>query len=553
MARCRTVAAAFLVAALVAMASQRFRGGGFSATSLGIPMLTIAHLSVHQAVLGALSSPNNAHAVDSAMRDAMMSVLRSHDRPGAATASHRSVRNRSLSPPPAFQFLLHGGTLEAGSPPSVYSNASIRALPGTRRALSDGRPLRRASTVEQQGGHSTSATALSRIMAHSPRLAGLHERARRLKFYIYEPPKSSGWGADNLVSRFPRCRTFQWSGDWELIQRLRNGGQLAHDGGSADFYVVPFLSKCYFNYPAAYKLAEMDAALSQVLAFLHRTPWWARAPERHLFFFMSGVGAGIVPSWRSFLSRSIFIVAEGDRQADYFRYGHDIVVPGKISTRHREDQTAFADRHLVGVFRGSLDASLRDANGGKVRKKNRLRQLLAKTLKKEGNKFVFSGHKSKSYVDEMDHSRYCIIPRGNTPWTRRFFDAVVRGCIPAVISDPVAFPFEHLLDFRKMTVKLPEQWALRLASELHAINSSAAARLQQALQLYWPAFSYAADGCAYDMLMLELAARKHNISSSWAPATINTEHDFWSPHRGHFHLADSKKVGPSWGAGAIPH
>ena len=49
-------------------------------------------------------------------------------------------------------------------------------------------------------------------------------------------------------------------------------------------------------------------------------------------------------------------------------------------------------------------------------------------------------------MQEMDESRFCIIPRGNTPWTRRFFDAAVRGCIPAVLSDPVSFPFERLLD-----------------------------------------------------------------------------------------------------------
>ena len=42
--------------------------------------------------------------------------------------------------------------------------------------------------------------------------------------------------------------------------------------------MVPFLSKCYFNYPAAYKLAEMDA-LSQVLAFLRRTPGGHERPS----------------------------------------------------------------------------------------------------------------------------------------------------------------------------------------------------------------------------------------------------------------------------------
>ena len=63
-------------------------------------------------------------------------------------------------------------------------------------------------------------------------------------------------------------------------------------------------------------------------------PWFDRSPERHLFFFMSGVGADVVPSWRQHLARSIFIVAE------CFREGHDIVVPGKLSVPHREHRAA---------------------------------------------------------------------------------------------------------------------------------------------------------------------------------------------------------------------
>ena len=42
-----------------------------------------------------------------------------------------------------------------------------------------------------------------------------------------------------------------------------------------------------------------------------------------------------MPSWRRSLQQSVFIVAEGDRQVDYFREGHDIVVPGKASMAFR--------------------------------------------------------------------------------------------------------------------------------------------------------------------------------------------------------------------------
>ena len=130
---------------------------------------------------------------------------------------------------------------------------------------------------------------------------------------------------------------------------------------------MPFLSKCYYNNPAKYKLSAMDAALQEVLTFLGRTPWWAARPERHIFFFMSGIGAGSVPSWRTQIAKAIFVVAEGDRQAEYFREGHDIVVPGKISTKHKARQVDPSDRSIIASFRGSLDAALRDAEGGEGR------------------------------------------------------------------------------------------------------------------------------------------------------------------------------------------
>ena len=108
----------------------------------------------------------------------------------------------------------------------------------------------------------------------------------------------------------------------------------------------------------------------------------------------------------------------------------------------------------------------------------------------------------------MDNARFCIIPRGNTPWTRRFFDAVVRGCIPAVLSDPVSFPYERLIDFRDLTIKLPEQWTPHLASELRAVNASAVVALHSNLMRLWPAFVYDSErgGCAFEMLLLVLIA-----------------------------------------------
>ena len=123
-----------------------------------------------------------------------------------------------------------------------------------------------------------------------------------------------------------------------------------------------------------------------------------------------------------------------------------------------------------------------------------------------------------------------------------------------MLSDPVSFPYERLLDYSTFTLKLPEQWAETLATELRGVNDSAVDALHAALNVYWPAFVYAKPhGLAFEMLLLELAARKHAFYVHWPSATRNTEHDFWAPGRGKFRLKSSKKMGPSWGAGAVPH
>ena len=101
--------------------------------------------------------------------------------------------------------------------------------------------------------------------------------------------------SDGLQARWPKCKTFQWSGDWELSVRFGSSAQRTRDGEQADFFVVPFLSKCFYNFAAKYRLKAMDTAMGQVLSFLRGHPWWERRKEAHVFFFMSGVGRASCP------------------------------------------------------------------------------------------------------------------------------------------------------------------------------------------------------------------------------------------------------------------
>ena len=121
------------------------------------------------------------------------------------------------------------------------------------------------------------------------------------------------------------------------------------------------------------------------------------------------------------------------------------------------------------------------------------------------------------------------------------FDAAVRGCIPAVLSDPVSFPFERLLDFRAFSLKLPERWAPRLAAELRATSAAALGALHAALWRVWPAFSYKQGGCAYEMILLELALRRRGAAAAAGLRAYNSPTAFWTPSRGRFVLRNATK------------
>lgn len=55
----------------------------------------------------------------------------------------------------------------------------------------------------------------------------------------------------------------------------------------------------------------------------------------------------------------------------------------------------------------------------------------------------------------MGSARFCLVPRGQSAWTRRAFESFFAGCVPVLLSDHVELPYEKYVDYSKMTVKWP--------------------------------------------------------------------------------------------------
>ena len=247
-------------------------------------------------------------------------------------------------------------------------------------------------------------------------------------------------------------------------------------------FFVPFLSG-YFNFVAGYSLPRWRRRCARS-CIPHGGAGRAVAARRSVTSSSScGDRRGIVLGWERAIGRAVFVVAEGDREADYFRYGHDIVAPGSSMPPARRWRPA-ASRPTIGVFRGALTATLRDAEGAGAKKPNQLRRWLDELL--SGEKDLSSGTSRRS------------TSTSSTTLGSASFRAATRRDAPLLRRRRPRLHPRRALRPRLLPVRAPprlprllaqaRRWAPRLAAELRA--TSAAALGASTPRRRVPAFSY---------------------------------------------------------------
>ncbi len=260
------------------------------------------------------------------------------------------------------------------------------------------------------------------------------------------------------------------------------------------------------------------------------------------------------------LHECIFLLAEGDRVAGFYRDGKDIIIPA-VSDLPLAHNFGGEPRPILASFRGLFDHQLRGPQGEPVTLRNKLRRLLKTTGKRvSGHRIVVGGRKD-TYAQEMLDSLFCLVPRGNTPWTRRLFDAIMSGCIPVVLSNAIVFPFESDLDWSLFTLKLPESFAAGPIWDILAdlkLQTPCITRISANLAAVAPVFAVGSKVSAIEVVTAALG----NMGERKKRRTRNSESTFWLPpscssggFSGYFDLQgnEGRQVGPSFSAGARPY
>jgi len=105
-------------------------------------------------------------------------------------------------------------------------------------------------------------------------------------------------------------------------------------------------------------------------------------------------------------------------------------------------------------------------------------------------------------AEEMDSARYCLVLPGSG-YTTRGTLAIIRGCIPVIVSDHVVQPFEEVLPYRDFSLRVPEADVAHLLERIGEVTPARELAMRERLAEVAPQLRWDRD--ALDTLMGVLA------------------------------------------------
>mmetsp|Transcript_26210 Transcript_26210/g.49800 ORF Transcript_26210/g.49800 Transcript_26210/m.49800 type:complete len:577 (-) Transcript_26210:333-2063(-) len=342
------------------------------------------------------------------------------------------------------------------------------------------------------------------------------------KVYVYDLPAQFN---SELKSSQKRCINDQYGTEIMFHENLLTHSVRTLAPEEAEFFFVPIYGECFLfreNQQAGKEALKntnrwFRSALSVVT---QEHAWWNRTQGRdHVFVFAGARGAHIFQDWKKHIKKSIFLTPEGDRSlSEQFNTWKDIVIPGleneKSLTTGKNRGAPGSARDVFAFFRGTIH----NKGGASYSRGIRIKMQAALEDKPD---VVFKEQEpscnKQCYRDTMRRSLFCLCPRGWSPWTLRAYQAMMSGCIPVVLADEIEFPYESVLDWRALTVKIAEVDAEKTYAILKAIPEDAVKRKQEAIARVWRMVTWqtpTAPGDAFHAVLRELGRKRRNFKAS---------------------------------------
>jgi len=298
---------------------------------------------------------------------------------------------------------------------------------------------------------------------------------------IYEYPAPPGQTLEDLINCMmnqqhtpdPRKDSPHWPGwhshytpqeiaEYFLHQQLQQSFRKTDDPSKASIFFVN-------TSPVISNLADVCNGKNH----RDRQLYWKEVIEQSEFFHERPIDhAFICQSWECFnyvipalkpLVRDMSYLIHENNKAwigiDKFNMGNTVLIPYvahsslNVFTTLPTTDVIRKDKHMV-TFCGDLN------------RRTKLRAVLSNidgvyisNTSKNNGKNPKDTEILNEYHQVMSNSIFCLVPEGDTPSSRRLFDAMVAGCIPVFISWGYDKPFENIIDYKSFSVHFnAKQW-----------------------------------------------------------------------------------------------
>ncbi len=354
-----------------------------------------------------------------------------------------------------------------------------------------------------------------------------------LRIFVYDLPNE--FNVD-LSRKHPDCRwdsAYTWETKYTLEvylhEMLLKSSLRTLDPKDADLFYMPVYVGCYLHSHGTNFLTTQELIRkSQQWARAHY-PYWDRSQGRdHVFTLTHDIGACIAPFQE--LRHAILITNTGELMnreeafsvytsmytRDYkkahdlslpcFSPWKDIVAPPMINDKFMLEwhdmqkansplRAGIDSRDLLATFRGTIiDKPGWGHYSRGIRQKWLKKYEFDDKIKitpvhpREGFGAKAANYQA-TYRKDFTSSKFCLCPPGWATWTPRLFEALLLGCIPAVVADHNLLPFSRTIDYTLFAVHIPED----NANDLEYFLPQSTARvqeLQEGVSAVWPAFVY---------------------------------------------------------------
>lgn len=310
-----------------------------------------------------------------------------------------------------------------------------------------------------------------------------------MKIYVYNLPSRFNTA---VISKHPALQHDFWLVEHIIHQNILNSPVFTSDPSKADLFFIPFYFSCirasyfYARGKDIAKTGRLRAVLPnlslcntfrEAFKMIRKSPYWQRfSGKDHIWIIGQGKGANIGHIWKIYrqsIESSIFLGVEARPNINplAFNLEKDIVIPGYIPWYQIMSEVNCQNvlKDIFMHFRGRCWGPVRPYLFKHIQPRKDI-------IFTEEIKFCLGGenrpvntHDIYEYYTEMKRSLFSLCPAGWTPWSKRFYEAILVGSIPVIIPGDFVPPFKDFIDYQKFTVTIPLHEVPELEARLRSI------------------------------------------------------------------------------------